>query len=44
MHSRRFLSMCAEGDIEGIEPYCDAGTRALYEQNCGDPTGYYFLY
>jgi prepilin-type N-terminal cleavage/methylation domain-containing protein/prepilin-type processing-associated H-X9-DG protein len=44
LHTQRFLSMCAEGEMEGVEPYCESGSQALYEETCGDASGLYFLY
>jgi hypothetical protein len=36
--------MFAEGDLEGIGTWCDAGDREYFAANCGDPSGYQFLY
>jgi prepilin-type N-terminal cleavage/methylation domain-containing protein/prepilin-type processing-associated H-X9-DG protein len=42
--SEALLNKYAEGDLDGIAEYCTGGSRALYEQNCGDPRGIEFLY
>jgi prepilin-type N-terminal cleavage/methylation domain-containing protein/prepilin-type processing-associated H-X9-DG protein len=46
MDSVRLLNAVAEGDIDGINPWCDFdGSRAGYEANCGEvPAGAEFLY
>ncbi len=38
------LSMAGEGKLTGIISYCPSGSRKLFQQNCGDPTGYNFLF
>ena len=42
--SEAFLAGMAEGEWEGVAPYCSTTTREGYAANCGDPTGLYFLY
>ncbi len=44
INSQRLCAMFAEGDLEGIGTWCDAGDREYFAANCGDPSGYQFLY
>jgi prepilin-type N-terminal cleavage/methylation domain-containing protein/prepilin-type processing-associated H-X9-DG protein len=44
IHSEALLNKFKEGDLDGIAEYCGGGSQELYEQNCGDSTGIYFLY
>ncbi len=43
--AQRIITRFAEGELDGVNHWCPlCGSRALYAQNCGDPTGYEFLY